>query len=459
MASSSPKARRSRLVARIYLYSLFSTAVAIGIIALSTATAHRQANHHHSALPRYFIERLARVSDNPAKLKEEAEAIARASRSAIRLYDKNGALLVAAGKTSRAIPDVTAAQLISSHDLKLGHGVGAHAIFRGKQLWAYGVVAMSRSHETAPAVGLTIGLVLLLLLGVSLLFARRLSQPLSRLANTAEALGAGDLSARTHLEGRDAFGRVGEAFDAMAERVAYLVRSQHELIANVSHELRTPLSRVRVLLDLIAEGGDAAITRQRLAEISTDLAELERLLDDVLTAARFDLREGSGLPMHTLEAARMADILDAAAKRFRARYGTSHVLEVEKPERSTMVLVDRALLGRALGNLLDNARKYSSTGSTIVLRADCANERTVAIEVTDHGVGISHEDQAQLFTPFFRGDRSRTRATGGVGLGLVIAKRIVEAHHGLITLTSAPGSGTRVCIQLPVFDTDEALFA
>jgi len=109
---------------------------------------------------------------------------------------------------------------------------------------------------------------------------------------------------------------------------------------------------------------------------------------------------------------------------------------------------DAVLLRRALDNLLDNARKYSPPHGVLRLRA-AAQDGAVAIDVLDSGDGIAPEDLARLFTPFFRADRSRTRATGGVGLGLTLARRIVEAHGGTLTADSTVGVGTTMTVTLP----------
>jgi signal transduction histidine kinase len=116
--------------------------------------------------------------------------------------------------------------------------------------------------------------------------------------------------------------------------------------------------------------------------------------------------------------------------------------------------VDSVLLRRAIYNLLDNARKYSEPGSTIRVSAS-ARERGVTIAVADSGIGIDDADLKQVFTPFFRSDRSRARQTGGFGLGLALARRVVEAHGGMIEIMSSIGRGTTVVIKLPTKPANE----
>ncbi len=218
---------------------------------------------------------------------------------------------------------------------------------------------------------------------------------------------------------------------------------------NVAHELRTPLARIRVALDLAADG-DAAVARESLAEIGEDLAELEALVSDVLASARMDLAgnttSGATPPLHraTLD---VASVVTQASERLQHRYPERRI-EVEIGPDLPAVEGDAVLLRRALDNLLDNARKYSPPDSEIRVKA-ARRGGDVTIEVIDRGEGIAEEDLDRLFTPFFRADRSRARATGGVGLGLALSKRIVEAHGGTLVAQSAPRAGTTMTIALP----------
>ena len=283
-----------------------------------------------------------------------------------------------------------------------------------------------------------------------------LARPLERLARTARALGAGDLSARTGLRRRDELGTVAQAFDEMADRVAALLRAQTELLANVAHELRTPLARIRLALELAAEG-DAEAQRSSLAEIAEDLDELEGLVADVLASARMELARdkapGAAPPLRLAELDPVA-LAEGVAERFRSRY-PSRPLEVEAGSSLPLVLGDAGLLRRVLQNLVDNARKYAPGPSPIRIRLLRRGGGGLGIDVVDQGEGIAPEDLARLFTPFFRADRSRTRATGGVGLGLSLARSIVEAHGGTLTAESAPGAGTIMKVTLPTGEPEE----
>jgi signal transduction histidine kinase len=294
-----------------------------------------------------------------------------------------------------------------------------------------------------------LGIALVAAAVASVLLARSFAQPLAALSSAARSLGAGDMTVRSRLKRRDEFGQLSRSFDEMADRLAQLVRSQQELLANVSHELRTPLARIRVALDLAAEG-DAVDASEALSEISEDLAELERLVSDVLQNARLDLasgRAGSQPPLRP-EMVQPTALLERAAARFRTMYPQRN-LEVRLEGPLPALRADAVMLRRAIDNLLDNARKYSDAERPIEIAAT-RREGTVEICVEDRGIGIAAADLAAVATPFFRTDRSRARRTGGLGLGLSLARRIVEAHGGSLTVESQLGVGTRVKLVMPV---------
>ena len=286
----------------------------------------------------------------------------------------------------------------------------------------------------------------------SLLLARSLARPISQLRAAAKRFGSGELDVRAGLTRHDEFGELSQAFDEMADRVTQLIRSRQELLADVSHELRTPLARIRVALDLAADGtGDIELQREALTEISEDCAELERLIADVLQAARLDL---TGRPAQVVaqrlhvEPYDPASLVQRVAERFRTEHPTRQ-LELRCGDSLPALNGDVMLLRRALHNLLDNAQKYSTAPAPIMLSAEqTAGELSVRVE--DQGIGIAAEDLPRIGSPFFRTDRSRNRRTGGIGLGLSLSRKIVEAHGGSLTVESAPDRGTRVTLRLPL---------
>ena len=286
---------------------------------------------------------------------------------------------------------------------------------------------------------------------IALPLSRSIARPLEKLGALARELGAGNLAVRAPAERRDEIGDLARSFNRMAEQIQRLRSAERELLADVSHELRTPLARMRVVLDLAADG-DAEELRRYLREVATDLSELEQLVDDIIVGARLEKDPGrwsAAEPPLRRRPTTARELVEATAARFRSRW-PERALVCRVPEEQIAVDVDPVLLRRALDNLLDNARKYSPEDRAIDLAVErAAGGGGVRIAVVDRGVGIAAEDQPRVFTPFFRADPSRSRATGGVGLGLVLARRIVESHGGTIGFTSAPDAGSTFWLTLP----------
>jgi signal transduction histidine kinase len=301
---------------------------------------------------------------------------------------------------------------------------------------------------TGPLLALICGF-LILVIG-ALITARWIVRPIERLSRTARALGSGDLQARSQLDRADEIGELGHRFDEMADRIAGLLATEKELLANVAHELRTPLTRIGVALDLASEG-DAEAARASLAEIAVDVSELETIVDDVLTAMRFELASIRAPAQLPLRRARIpaGEIATAAADRLRVRH-PERPLELDSPDDLPAIDVDPVLLRRVIDNLLENAHKYTPDAGSTIRLAVRRGAGEVIFEVADRGVGIPADDLPRIFTAFFRGERSRSRETGGVGLGLTLARRIVEAHGGTIDVTSTPNVGTTVRVAIPV---------
>jgi signal transduction histidine kinase len=299
----------------------------------------------------------------------------------------------------------------------------------------------------------TAALVLAIVAVAAAPLARRISRPVERLTDAARRLGGGDLGARVPLAGpararhrwrirrrhrEDELQELTRAFNEMAERVERLVRGQTELLANVSHELRSPLARIRVALELLPRSGDAG---PRLADVESDLAELDRLIEDVLTATRLEV---TGLPAHLAKVDVMAMLAQLAARAEHDPLVAGKLAPVAGGPPLPIV-ADGALLRRALWNLVENAAKYGAPPITLAAARDGEG---IALSVTDTGPGIPAGDRERVLAPFGRLDPARTpRDAGepprGHGLGLTLARRIAEVHGGTLTIGPAAVSGDR----------------
>jgi signal transduction histidine kinase len=426
------------LAIRIYLVGLVQIVVlAAGFVVFSPRPPFRAIVEREAD---YVAKDLAASLDDPARLAARLARVRDDLHGEISLYAADHTLLAAsdpgrpiACAESFAMPDMIPCVVV---DVALADGSAGRAVFLSR-MWP-------------PPPGRALAAFILVVVGISaLILARAVTRPLAQISSAARAFGAGRLDARAALTRGDELGQVATAFDQMADQIVGLLRAEMELLANVSHELRTPLANIRVALDLAVDG-DAAMARASLGEIFEDLDELERLVSDILTAARLDLGGGQssgGAPPLRRVQLEPADVVTRAAARFHALH-PERALHVEIEADLPALEGDPILLRRAVDNLLENAHRYSDVTAPIDLVATGTADE-VRLLVRDRGIGIAPEDLPRIFEPFFRADRSRTRATGGLGLGLALARRIAQAHGGSIEITSAVGEGARAMIRVP----------
>jgi signal transduction histidine kinase/FixJ family two-component response regulator len=238
--------------------------------------------------------------------------------------------------------------------------------------------------------------------------------------------------------------RRSERERATIERMAELNRMKSSFLANVSHELRTPLTAVIGFARTLQGRGTilADDEQARLLErIETQARRLHRLVEDLLDEAHLE----RGALRVSNAPVRIADVVDRVVA---ALPDTVHQIAAEVPDRLPVVVADGERLEQVLANLIDNARKYSPIGSQIVISAQTTS-RGVELSVSDEGRGIDPAFAPHLFEPFTQADLGDTRRDNGVGLGLSIAKGLVEAMGGAIEATSEPGKGSRFTVVLP----------
>ncbi len=438
--------QQPRMFWRVYLAGLGLLAlVALANAVVGELTARSPLVRGTAKLTRFAAEHIAGHPDEPDRIEEELRQMADTFRVDMAYRLDDGRVVANVGEAPR-LPEEQRA--------RLDQGLQKFTE-DDRPVWATrvtgsapGYLIVAAAPRSVPveraAAFITAWLVVLALAAFPL--ARALSRPMEKLTDVARKLGAGDLSARAGLRRGDEVGELSTAFDEMASRLEGLVRAERQLLADVSHELRTPLARIRVALDLAAEG-DVERARRYLEEIRMDLAELDQLLGDVLTAARLDQAGGRGEVPLRLQQVGAQEIVDRAAERFRQSH-PDRALSVRIEGPLPGLVADPAMLRRVIDNLLDNAGKYSEAPAPVELAAK-SDGVALVVSVRDEGIGVDPQDLARLFTPFFRTDRSRARGTGGVGLGLALAKRIVEAHGGTIEVESRPGLGTTVRFRIP----------
>lgn len=326
-----------------------------------------------------------------------------------------------------------------------------HRLKQTPQILVVGPLSPERNPEYQRGMPLDLRISLLTwsLIGLCLaiavwLWIRPVWRDLEAMRKTARALGEGHFEARALRVRSRAFELLAETLNGMAERIQRLIATQKELSSAISHELRTPIARMRFALEMIAET-ESREERERLWKMmESDLDELDSLIDSSLTYARFE-REQPEIHLGPVDFAEwLEDEIDSI--RILGRTLTLTVDTSALPP-GLRVQIDRKSLPYAIKNLLRNAIRYART--TIHVSAAIAGDR-IQIHVDDDGIGIPPEERERVFSAFTRLDRSRDRSTGGYGLGLAIARLVMEMHGGTASADESPLGGARFTLAWPL---------
>ena len=275
--------------------------------------------------------------------------------------------------------------------------------------------------------------------------ARGMTQPLRDMAQAARRMETGDYSTRVHTTSRDEVGQLATAFNRMSEELEHLEQSRRDLVANVSHELKTPITAIRAHLENLLDG----VEQPAPETLQVMLAQSERL--GRLVEALLDLSklESGEVPLRR-EDVTLEPLVDQVVSEIEvARPERGVRLERELARDLPAVDADRERVHQVLFNLVDNAVRFTPPGGEVRVSAYRHNG-SVEIKVADTGVGIPAEHLPRLFERFYRVDTARSREDGGTGIGLAIARSVVEMHGGHIRAESELGRGSTFTFDLPV---------
>lgn len=298
-------------------------------------------------------------------------------------------------------------------------------------------------------------------LGFGYLMSRSITRGLGELMQGAEKIAQGNFSARVRVKSGDEVERVANAFNAMADRLEQSATRQNELeqarrdvIVAVSHDLRTPLASLRAMIEALNDGvvTDEQTKERYLKNAQSQAENLSLLVDDLFELSQLD----AGVMQWHVEPGSLRDLISDTLE-------TMHVQAAEKNIKLSgwvdpsvdPVLMNSHKMQRVLYNLIQNAIRHTPADGTIFIEARKRDqEDQVQVDVIDTGEGIAEKDLSRIFEQFYRGEKSRSRESfgdhsGGAGLGLAIAQRIVQAHHGKIWVESKRGSGSRFSFTLP----------
>jgi len=281
-----------------------------------------------------------------------------------------------------------------------------------------------------------------------------LTNRINMLKIAAEKLAEGDLQTRVSASGRDEVAALASTFNQMAEQLEAVDKKQRELerlrtdlIAWVGHDLQTPLASVRAILEALEDGmvDDPETVKRYLGTAQRDVRSLSVLIDDLFQMAQLDT---GGFPLDRAESS-LSDLISDTLESFSELALRQNVkLEGSVDPTVDPVLMDTQRIGRVLNNLIGNAIRHTPTTGRVEVRA-MRTSFGVEVCVSDTGEGIRAEDLPHIFESFYRGEKSRSRSTGGAGLGLAISRGIIHAHGGEITVQSEVGRGSQFTFKLP----------
>jgi len=282
---------------------------------------------------------------------------------------------------------------------------------------------------------------------ICMLFAYILVRPIRQLQHTARLLGEGDLSIRSPLATRhDEVGQLANEFNEMANRIESTLNQQQQLLRDVSHELRSPLARLRVALELARkQSGDTS----QLQRIENETACMDGMIENILTLIRLEQDDSY---QSLCKPFNLINIIEDVVNNANFEYAkTSKQADIHTSAHAITIQGDSSLLHSAIENIVRNAMHYTPSNSQVTIHIS-THEKQATIMITDAGNGVPENSLAHLFEPFYRVDEARDRQSGGFGLGLSIAARAIQSHHGSIHADNAKTGGLRVSITLPIMD-------
>ena len=311
-------------------------------------------------------------------------------------------------------------------------GSGAYAVVpialeadKGSTLHVLFTKGGSSHPEGGFALGLAVigAVIALLVIPVS----RFISRPINALRHSAGRIAEGDLSHRATVKGKDEIGKLGRAFNHMADRLEKMIRGGRELTAHISHELRTPLTRIRIAEEMLREKMEqqnCAGLERYLNDIREDIEELDDLIGRILTLSKYDLKEKPLNP----EPLDPADLMNGLLSRLKPAMERKGLQLTTDLSFQTPLWGDRNALQTAFSNILENAVKYAPTGGRVKVEMK-ADESALEVRVANTAERVPEEEMERVFEPFHRLGAAKE---GGFGLGLAITRKIIEAHEGTI---------------------------
>jgi signal transduction histidine kinase len=279
---------------------------------------------------------------------------------------------------------------------------------------------------------------LLLLIAIIFLLTffliRHVLKPIRWLDAGVKKIGLGDLNYRIPEGKKDELGDLTRAFNKMVQRIREILHARDQLLIDVSHELRSPLTRIRVALEFLPDSKNKSY-------ITNDINEIEIMITEILESERLNGKYGKLILEET-------DLVQLVRDTLKTFDNCLPGISLKLPDSPIVIPIDRRRMQIVIKNLLDNACKYSQKDSApVAIQLETTPDHSI-LTIIDDGIGIPEEEISYIFEPFYRVDRSRSKKTGGYGLGLSLCRKIIEAHGGTIAMENNPDRGTKVIIKL-----------
>jgi signal transduction histidine kinase len=284
--------------------------------------------------------------------------------------------------------------------------------------------------------------------------ADRMTMAVEHLSAGAREVAHGNFATRVEISSHDELADLARSFNAMVAHVNQTVEerdraeaARREMVAAVSHDLRTPLTAIRAMLEALSDGmvDDPATVQRYHDTMRAQIEHLSRLIDDLFELSQLDAG-GPRLECRTID---LGSLVADAVERFALGAAPPRIRLDEERSTSILIAADPVKLARVFNNLIENAVRFAPDGTDIEVAVARRSDEAI-VRVRDHGPGIAATDLPHLFDRFYRGEKSRSRAFGGAGLGLAIARGIVEVHDGTISAVNADDGGACFTVTLPL---------
>ena len=311
--------------------------------------------------------------------------------------------------------------------------------------------SISDIYAAMDSINLILAAVITILVIVVIFFAvfgsYMLTKPFGAITSTINRVDEGHLEEKIDLKGASEIEEISAAFNKMLDRINQLEDSRQEFVSNVSHELKTPLTSIKVLADSLLAQDDVPVEmyREFMEDISREIDRGNAIIDDLLTLVKMD----STQMQMNISSVNINQLLEEELKTLKPLAEEKNIELVLESMRPVQADVDEVKFSMAISNIIENAIKYNNPEGWVHVFLN-ADQTYFYIKVQDNGIGIPEESLDKIFDRFYRVDKSRSRASGGTGLGLTISKQIILAHKGQIKVYSEEGVGTTFSVQVPL---------